>query len=404
LAVSGHLFGLLMRLGYVVVDRRLIVVEKDADTIRHIFERYLALRSVPALKQEFDQAGIVSPLRISRTGKQLGGNPLTQGAIYHILQNPVYSGKIVHQGKAYAGEHEAILDNDLFDRVQELLQSNRVARRNGEHVDAPSLMPGIVTDGLGRPMTPAKTLRSDRCYRYCALRRESDEAKRHPAWRVPAADLEEIVIGKLQSFLNDHSALQNQFKGCNPNKLDQIFTAAKRAFEELSSADPHGQRKILLDWITRVTVRNRAVEFKIKLAAVLPNRVSSNPSEQLLKLSIPASIVRNGKQTRLAIPPSSIDAPQHKDSSLIKLVAKAWKARCAFEAYDADPKAVAAGEGYEADYFARLVRLGYLAPDIISAIVEGKQPANLTRQKLARIGSLPIRWDEQRALLGFTPT
>lgn len=391
-------------MGYEVVDRKLLVVAKDAETVRHIFSRYPALRSVPALKQKLDQDGIVSPSRISRTGKQFGDNPLTLGAIYHILQNRIYTGKIVHEGKAYSGEHDAIIEDGLFEQVQQQIRSNRVSRRNGEHVDAPSLMPGIVFDGLGRPMTPTKTLRSGRCYRYYASRRETDETKKHPVWRVPAADLEEIVIGKLRSFLNDHSTLQRQFQGFNPDKLDQIFTAAKRAFEELGTAAPHGQRKLLLDWIASVGVRNDAVEFKVNLDAVLPSMVSSNQSDQSLNLSVPASIVRNGKQTRLAVPPSSNDAPQRKDSSLINLVAKAWKARCAIEASDADPKVVAAREGYEADYFARLVRLGYLAPDIISAIVEGKQPASLTRQKLARIGSLPIQWDEQRALLGFTPT
>lgn len=183
-----------------------------------------------------------------------------------------------------------------------------------------------------------------------------------------------------------------------------MFTAAKQAIKELCPADPHGQRRILLDWIIRVAVQNHAVEFKVSLDAVLPNMVSSNLSEQPLTLSVPASIVRNGKQTRLAIPPSSRDVPRRKDGSLIKLVAKAWKARCAIETSNADPKVVAAREGYEADYFARLVRLGYLAPDIISAILDGKQPASLTRQKLSRIGNLPMQWGEQRALLGFTPT
>lgn len=390
-------------MGYDVIDRKLIIVEHDAQTVRHIFRRYLALRSVPALKQELDQAGIRSPKRVSRVGTELGGRPLTPGAIYHILQNHIYVGKIVHQDKAYPGEHQAIIDDDLFEQVQSQLQSNRVSRRNGEHVDAPSLMPGIVFDGLGRPMTPTKTIRSGRCYRYYASRCETEEAKKHPVWRVPAADLEEIVVGKLCNFLGDQSILQSRVQEPNLGDLRMLFTEAKTCSDELISAEPHGQRKLLLRWITKVIVGSDTVEFSIDLTAVLPSSIPDNSEKQSITLSTPASIFRNGKQTRLAIPPSSGDHVRHKDTPLIKLVAKAWAARCAIEGSNNDPKDVAAEEGYEADYFARLVRLGYLAPDIVSAIIDGKQPANLTRQKLARIGSLPIRWDEQRALLGFIP-
>lgn len=389
--------------GYDVVDRKLVIVEPDAKTVRRIFRRYLALRSVPALKQELDRESIQSPRRVSRVGTEFGGKPLTQGAIYHILQNRIYVGKIVHQHKAYPGEHQAIIDEELFEQVQSQLQSNRVSRRNGEHVDAPSLMPGIVFDSLERPMTPTKTIRSSRCYRYYASRCETEETKKQPVWRVPAADLEEIVIGKLSSFLRDQSTLQNHLQGTNLDELESLFAEAKACSDKLVSADPHERRKLLLSWITKVIVRSDNVEFAVELATMLPSSISEALEDHAVTLSIPASIVRNGKQTRLAIAPSSKDAVKRKDTPLIKLVAKAWAARCAIEKSTNDPKQVAADEDYEADYFARLIRLGYLAPDIISAIIEGKQPASLTRQKLARVGSLPIMWDEQRVLLGFVP-
>lgn len=253
-------------------------------------------------------------------------------------------------------------------------------------------------------MTPTKTIRSGRCYRYYASRCETEEAKKHPVWRVPAVDLEEIVIGKLSTFLCDQSALQDHLQGSNLDELESLFTEAKTCSGKLISADPHGQRKLLLSWITKVIVGSDSVGFAIDLTTLISSPTPTTGEDHTVTVSIPASIVRNGKQTRLAVPPSSRDAVQRKDTPLIRLVAKAWAARCAIEGSSNDPKQVAADEGHEADYFARLIRLGYLAPDIVSAIIEGKQPASLTRQKLARIGSLPIRWDEQRAILGFTPT
>jgi hypothetical protein len=61
-------------------------------------------------------------------------------------------------------------------------------------------------------------------------------------------------------------------------------------------------------------------------------------------------------------------------------------------------------QGYTADYFGLLLRLATLAPDIVQAILDGNQPAALTRQRLAKMTNLPFAWAEQRILLGFQPT
>jgi site-specific DNA recombinase len=119
-------------------------------------------------------------------------------------------------------------------------------------------------------------------------------------------------------------------------------------------------------------------------------------------LAIKTSIVRTGKRTALTIEPAQAIANRRPDASLIKLIAKANAARVAVEASPIDPKEIARTMGHDKDYFARLVRLGYLAPDITTAIIDGRQPATLTRQRLARVSKLPFDWAEQRALLGFT--
>jgi site-specific DNA recombinase len=118
-------------------------------------------------------------------------------------------------------------------------------------------------------------------------------------------------------------------------------------------------------------------------------------------LSVKTSIVRTGKRTALAIAPSQTIANQRQDASLIKLITKAYAARMMVETSAVDPKELARSIGHDKDYFARLVRLGYLAPDIITAIIDGRQPIALTRQRLARVSKLPFEWVEQRALLGF---
>jgi site-specific DNA recombinase len=93
---KGMWMGGLPALGYDVDDRKLVVNQTEAETVRHIYRRYAELGSVRALKDELDQDGIVSKLRVDRYGRQTGGKSLARGALYLMLQNRIYRGEIVH--------------------------------------------------------------------------------------------------------------------------------------------------------------------------------------------------------------------------------------------------------------------------------------------------------------------
>ncbi|WP_298016775.1 hypothetical protein [uncultured Parasphingopyxis sp.] len=150
--------------------------------------------------------------------------------------------------------------------------------------------------------------------------------------------------------------------------------------------------------VDRVTIEQDRIDLSVKVS---PDAIED---PVILDLKIPARVVSSGKQSRIAIPPGEALANRHADPSLIKLMATAHGARLSVERSNDDVKAVAAAEGYDKDYFARLVRLGYLAPDITTAILDGRQPATLTRIRLARMSKLPLDWAEQRRLLGFETT
>src|SRR4249920_84063 len=125
---KGMWMGGVPALGYDVRDRRLVVNNMEAETVRHIFRRYCELKSVQQLKEDLDGAGVVSKVRTAADGSQYGGQPLARGAIYLMLQNRIYRGEIVHKGKCYPGEHDAIIDETLWDNVQAILSENRVER------------------------------------------------------------------------------------------------------------------------------------------------------------------------------------------------------------------------------------------------------------------------------------
>ena len=97
-------------LGYDVKDRKLIVNARDAETVRDIFRLYRAIRSVRELRSRLQAEGVTSKRRVRRDGRVTGGGPLNRGALYHLLQNRIYRGEIIHKEKAYPGAHAAIVD------------------------------------------------------------------------------------------------------------------------------------------------------------------------------------------------------------------------------------------------------------------------------------------------------
>ena len=179
-------------LGYDVKDRKLIVNEAEAETVRMIFQRYAELGSVALLGHELDRLGVVSKRREGAGGVLAGGNRFSRGALYTLLQNHLYRGEIAHQGKIYPGQHEAIIDAELWQLVQEKLSGNRQERALGAIAEEPSLLAGLIVDGSGQRMTPTHAVKKGRRYRYYVSTSlitgtRSDHAK---GWRIPAGDIE----------------------------------------------------------------------------------------------------------------------------------------------------------------------------------------------------------------------
>src|SRR4029077_8722739 len=131
---------------YDVRDRKLVVNPDEARTVLHIFRRYVELRSVRALKEELDAAGIRSKRRVLANGAPFGGQKLSRGVLYLMLQNRIYRGEITHKGNAYPAEHQAIVDNVMWDHDHASLAENRVDRATGADAKQPSLLAGLIFD------------------------------------------------------------------------------------------------------------------------------------------------------------------------------------------------------------------------------------------------------------------
>ena len=157
-------------LGYHVRDRRLVINDAEAAQVIDIYQLYLELGSVRLLKRELDRRGVVSKVRVSRRGVRSGGRSFSRGALYELLTNPIYLGEIRHKGERYPGQHEPILDREMWERVQQRLRDG--TRRGGQpSVKAPaSPLGGKVFDEEGEPLYVQGAVTRGRRYRYYVSR------------------------------------------------------------------------------------------------------------------------------------------------------------------------------------------------------------------------------------------
>ena len=163
---KGMWMGGVPPLGYGVQDRKLVMIDSEADTVRLIFRRYAELGSVRLLQAELEARGIRSKSWTSVSGRLVGGKPFSRGALYLMLQNRIYRGEIVHKGQFHPGEHTPIVDQPLWDAVQEQLAGNTARHRCGGRTRQPSLLTGMLFDGDGNRMTPSHAGKKGTHYRY----------------------------------------------------------------------------------------------------------------------------------------------------------------------------------------------------------------------------------------------
>jgi site-specific DNA recombinase len=206
---KGMWMGGMPPLGYDVKDHKLVVNTNEARTVVDIYGRYLALKSVRDLHDELAAAGITSKRRVRPDGTVYGGRQIARGALYLMLQNRIYRGEITHKGNSYPGEHPAIVDQPLWDEVQAVLAQNRVGRATGARAKHPGLLGGLVFDATSERLTPTYAIKKGTRYRYYVSSSLVREAKgsRAGGWRIPAGDLEGLVINRVREFFCDSSAL-----------------------------------------------------------------------------------------------------------------------------------------------------------------------------------------------------
>jgi len=196
-------------IGYEAVDKKLTINSDDAKIALQIFERYLDLGSVSLLAKELSANSILSKKRISKRGNQIGGKPYSRGALYSILRNPIYIGKIKHKDQIYDGNHEAIISQHIWDAVQEKLISQSAAKRGHTKANDSYLLKGLLFDCEGTPYSPDYAKKNGKIYRYY-ISQNLLQYRDHPKGtmsRIPAHEIEKIVTKSMKDKLVETLAL-----------------------------------------------------------------------------------------------------------------------------------------------------------------------------------------------------
>lgn len=393
---KGMWMGGVCPLGYDVTNRALVVNEPEAKTVREIFQWYLELGSVPLLEAELRRRGLVSKVRTSRMGKVTGGKPFTRGALYVLLRNWVYIGRVAHGGETYEGRHDAILEPALFDQVQKRLNCNKPGGDRLCEIAKEPLLTGLLWDEHDRRMTPNFSVKPNKRYHYYVSRPDHTSDDNVPPVRVPAGDVERLVLDRLRQLLMDQSALLELLdSGMSARKMDKVFKNAQRLAALLACGNRSSVRNALCDLASRVVVSRNSVAIDLEdtLTGGSPRHLQAKH-----RVVVQCQLFRRTTEIKLTVPGRPSFA--RPDPGLIKLVVRAWEARNAFEASCGRPLSeVAQAQGSDPDYFSVLVKLGFLSPTLVDDILQGRQIPNLTRQALARVRGMPISWAEQHRMV-----
>ena len=200
---KGMWMGGVPPLGYLGQDRKLVMIDSEAEIVRSIFRRYAELGSVQLLRAELEARGINSKSWTSVSGRVIGGKPFSRGALYLILQNRIYRGEIVHKGQCHPGEHIPIIDQPLWDAVQARLAGNAARRHAGTSTHQPRLLAGLLYDRDGNRMTPSYAVKKGTRYRYYVSRPliTRHRTERSTGLRIPAAEIEQLVTSRVRHWL-----------------------------------------------------------------------------------------------------------------------------------------------------------------------------------------------------------
>ncbi len=361
-------------LGYQLGERKLVVNQKEAETVRLIFSLYLELQSIPKLATRLAELGIVSRTRACG-GKTIGGVPFRTGALCYLLSNRVYVGDAKHHDQYFLGEHDPILDKALFDAVQAGLKS-RLNRRSTKTFKSGAFLQGLIFDSSGNRMTPVHANKSGMRYRYYQswVLNHGHKDMAGNVSRVPAQAIEDAILEAMK--------VQNA-------NLEREGTAELNAIE-------------LLEPVERIDVHEG--QLMITLTGGSQSHDGTDPETINKTITIPWT--KDSFRRKKEIIGSATDTlPRHSMRSEVRSRAlramaqgRVWMNQLVNQK-DLSIHDIAQRQGLSNRSVRSTLSLALIAPEIVEAVIDGRLPRGVT---VTQMNDLLPDWAQQKLTLGLT--
>jgi DNA invertase Pin-like site-specific DNA recombinase len=372
-----------LSLGYEMKDGKIAIVEDEAEQVRLIYRRYLELSGVNALVRDLKERNVRTKKRLLATGGTRGGIPFERGALFYLLRNRFYIGEVRYKGDILPGEQPPIMDRSLFEAVQQKLTNQWSAKTSARNPND-HLLAGLLFDDAGYPMVPTHATKAGIRYRYYVsrpcLHGEAKTAKAGSVSRVPASDIEDVIINSLAEHLGHQSAMPASAKtgqSAVADLVDRIDVHSDRLAVRLRSQENRGTDKpaddseptndcLFIPW--------QKPPFKRFRQILLPHGASRKeirPERPERRLRLVAAIARGRRWLDEMISGSVTDAQQ-----------------------------IASRERCSVRHVNMTISLAFLAPKLVRAAVEGRLPRGIN---IERLRDAPPEWSRQFEALGLNP-
>ncbi len=370
--------------GYQVDGRTLKIDEGEAETVRTLYGLYQEHRLIRSVKERAEELGLRSRRRVRGNGLVSGGKAFDRGHIHHILTNPVYAGRIRHKGNVYDGKHPAIINPEVWDNVQEMLETGAVKARGTKQAASRSPLAGKVFDETGDRLTPSHSRKNGKRLRYYISRRlVTDRSQEHPdAWRLPAEQLEKLASDLVRTNLRRADVAAGLLRNATVAEI-------KAASTKLSAASSELECMRLIERIDLKPGEMTVLLHASNLASLLGCPVDRINTDQLVLTAL-FQMRRRGVELKMHLG----EVPPEIDQALVSNIVNAQRwMDMILEGKSFSEIALA--EGTSKRRIQDVVDLAMLAPDILDAIAAGEQPNRLTSDYLVKT-DVPALWTEQR--------
>jgi site-specific DNA recombinase len=276
---KGMWMGGFVPLGYDVKDRKLVVNEKEARTVRTIFELFLKLGSVTTLVRELRAQGVCKKR----------GKLVDKSYIYTLFRNRVYLGEAVHKGKSYPGEHQPIVSNALWDKVHSILSEGGRKRAANTRAQTRALLKGLIFGPTGCAMTPTHTRKGGRLYRYyIATDLLKHDAPECTVRRVPAAEIEGAVVNQVRDLLRQPEMIVRTWRAgkriINGLQERDVRAALRRLDPLWNELFPAEQARVIQLLVERVDVGPQGLDIRLRtegLASITADLNAVRPEQEV---------------------------------------------------------------------------------------------------------------------------